>query len=38
LKADQSIIRDATTVTAGEKLAIRVAKGVVAATADGAKK
>ena len=36
LKADQSIIRDATTVTAGEKLAIRVAKGVVAATADGA--
>jgi len=38
LKADQSIVRDATTVTAGEKLAIRVAKGVVAATADGAKK
>lgn len=38
LKADQSIIRDATTVTAGEKLAIRVAKGVVAATEDGAKK
>ena len=36
LKADQSIVRDATTVTAGEKLAIRVAKGVVAATADGA--
>jgi len=36
LKADQSIIRDATTVTAGEKLAIRVARGVVAATADGA--
>jgi len=36
LKADQSIIRDASTVTAGEKLAIRVAKGVVAATADGA--
>jgi len=36
LKADQSIIRDATTVTVGEKLAIRVAKGVVAATADGA--
>jgi len=38
LKGDQSIVRDATTVTAGEKLAIRVAKGVVAATADGAKK
>ena len=38
LKADKSIVRDATTVTAGEKLAIRVAKGVVAATADGAKK
>jgi len=38
LKLDQSIVRDATTVTAGEKLAIRVAKGVVAATADGAKK
>ena len=38
LKADQSIVRDATTVTAGEKLTIRVAKGVVAATADGAKK
>ena len=36
LKADQSILRDATTVIAGEKLAIRVAKGVVAATADGA--
>jgi len=36
LKPDQSIVRDATTVTAGEKLAIRVAKGVVAATADGA--
>jgi exodeoxyribonuclease VII large subunit len=36
LKADQSVVRDATTVTAGEKLAIRVAKGVVAATADGA--
>jgi exodeoxyribonuclease VII large subunit len=36
LKADQTVVRDATTVTAGEKLAIRVAKGVVAATADGA--
>ncbi len=36
LKADQSIVRDATTVSIGEKLAIRVAKGVVAATADGA--
>ena len=36
LKADQSIVRDAITVAAGEKLAIRVAKGVLAATADGA--
>jgi exodeoxyribonuclease VII large subunit len=36
LKADQSIVCDATTVSIGEKLAIRVAKGVVAATADGA--
>jgi len=30
-----SIVREATSLTAGEKIAIRVARGVVAATTDG---